>query len=89
MQSGVGFILSLIRKLWSILRGKEKGGMISDFKIFLCLLCILISYLCKHPRFLPLQRVLEVKSPAHDVLRLLLHTNNVFSRKKAEPPSSG
>ena len=35
MQSGVGFILSLIRKLWSILRGKEKGGMISDFKIFL------------------------------------------------------
>lgn len=62
--------------------------MISNFKIFLWLLYILIGYLCKQPGYLPLERVLEVKSPAHYVLRLLLHTDKLLSRKKVAPPLS-
>lgn len=83
----------LTRKLPSILKGEEEGGMTYDFKNIslatticsakLPLQTSMILVLRESPR-----RGIEVKSTGHNVLRLLLHTNKLLSRKKVAPVST-
>lgn len=81
-----------MKNLPSILKGEEEGGVTYDFKnISLATICSaklplqtsMILVLRESPR-----RGIEVESTGHNVLRLLLHTNKLLSRKKVVPVST-